>query len=325
MPTRRRLTAVAVALAAAILTLSTPASVQAVGELSPLPDSRLLFDSNRTGNYELFSLGTDGSSPLQITDDPAFDSWWPKLSPDRSRIVFHRTPAGTHDRDYTKTSIWSVNVDGTDLRQIVPNRAFGWELLGHPEWSPDGRRLVVFGGTRKSPQVFTLSADGGDPRQVTQRPGQNLDPSWSPDGRSILFVGCPPGLCTPAQYEVYRIGADGSGETRLTDDLQRDHDPYYSPDGTQIAWLRLAANWSLFAMSADGSDQRGVVSGGHINSKPAWDADGSWLYFHRTSLGRTGFSLFKVRPDGSELTELVPRPVIAFGPYDDEYPVHSLT
>jgi TolB protein len=196
--------------------------------------------------------------------------------------------------------------------------------MGHPEWSPDGSEIVLFAGATNAPQIYILRADGTAPRAVTQRVAQNLDPSWSPDGQSILFIGCPGSVCPYTSYEVYRIGRDGTGEVRLTHDLSRDHDPYFSPDGTRIAWLRLGANWGISSMAADGSDQRTVVSDLNINSKPAWAVDGSWIYFHRTPVGRIGFNVFRIRPDGTELRELIPRPLIGFGPYDNEYPIHGL-
>lgn len=307
----------------ALLAVLAAVPIAQAAEAPSLPETQMLFDSNRTGNYEIFAMPADGGSPRQITEDPVYDSWWPKLSKDRTQIMFHRSPKGTHDRDYAKTSIWMVGVDGTGLRQVVPNRAYGWELIGHPEWSPDGTEIVLFAGKLRAPQIYILDADGTSPRAVTNRVGQNLDPSWSPDGQSILFVGCPGSICPHTSYEIYRIRRDGTGETRLTNDVFRDHDPYYSPDGSRIAWLRLGLNWGISSMAADGSDQRGVISDLSINSKPAWAVDGSWIYFHRTSLGRLGFNVFRIRPDGTGMQELISRPLIGFGPYDNEYPVHG--
>jgi Tol biopolymer transport system component len=267
-----------------------------------LPLSEMLFDSNRTGNYEIFAMRTDGSAPRQITADPVYDSWWPKLSPDRTQIMFHRTPKGTHDRDYAKTSIWMIGVDGSGLREVVPNRAFGWQLLGHPEWSPDGSEIVLFAGATNAPQIYVVRADGTSPRAVTQRVGQNLDPSWSPDGQSILFIGCPGSICPHTSYEVYRIGRDGTGEVRLTNDLSRDHDPYFSPDGKTIAFLsqtaaadelHAAGTWNIRLMGVDGHGVRFLTEDEHINSKPAWSPDGREIYFHRLVYGRgDGFQVW---------------------------------
>src|SRR5215211_7756879 len=41
-----------------------------------LDPQRLLFDSDRTGNFEIFTMGADGNDPRQLTDDDGYDSWW---------------------------------------------------------------------------------------------------------------------------------------------------------------------------------------------------------------------------------------------------------
>src|SRR3954470_8550297 len=137
-----------------------------------LSTSRMLFDSDRNGvNYEIYSMSTTGTSVAQLTNDQQYDSWWPRLSPDRKRVVFYRTPRGTYDRDYTKTSLWAMNYDGTGLTLLLAAGANGWGEQGHPEWSPGGTRLVMFGGAMISPQLFVTDSLGRNPRQLTSRPG----------------------------------------------------------------------------------------------------------------------------------------------------------
>lgn len=298
--------------------------------------SRISFDSNRTGNFELFTMNADGSDAQRLTTDPAFDSFWPKPSPDRTQIMFVRTPAGVHDSDYSRASIWIMNADGRGLRQLIALGAFGWTIQAHPEWRPDGERIAIIGGANANPQIFLVNADGTNPVRVTSngrggpRAGINIDPSWHPDGQSLLFVGCALALCTASNYEVYRINADGSGETRLTNDSVPDYDPYFSPASTGsaglIAWLRNTApplRFAIFRMNFNGSDQRPIIDDGGINSKPGWALDSSVIYFHRIPpAGPPGsvFNVWRIRPDGTALTEVItPRPA-----YVNEYPVNGI-
>lgn len=304
------------------LSLLPAATSSVLAATTGIAADELVFDSDRTGNYEIYAVGIDTAGLRQLTDDPAWDSWWPKISPDRSQIVFHRTPAGTHDTDYGKTSTWLMDSDGSNVRQIIPNGANGWYWQGHVEWSPDGQRLAVFAGPRNTTEIWVTDADGTDPQRITRRGGNNIDPSWHPDGDRLLFIGCPIFLCTPLMYEVYEHDLTTGTERRITDDLSRDHDPYYSPDGSTIAFLRLTgvgALWSVMQMAPDGSGMTRVADAPVVNSKPAWSADSQWIYFHRTPLGRTRYSLFKVRPDGTQMTEILPAPT-GFGDYDDEFP-----
>ena len=277
---------------------------------APLPAGRLVFDSDRAGTYGLYSMRVDGGDVRPLSIDPQVDSWWPRMSPSRTEIAFYRTPKGVHDTDYTQATLWIVNVDGSGLRQLRAKGADGWDAQGHAEWSPDGTQLLMFGGARSNPQIFVTNADGGRPRQVTDRPGTNVDPSWSPDGKSIVFVGCPQAVCYENDYEIYVVPVGGGDARRLTNNDLRDHDPYFSPDGKSIAWLARTdpsgpvGVWNIRIMNANGSGQRAVTNDGQINSKPSWSRDGSLIYFHRFELGGTRWGIYSVRPDGSGMQEL---------------------
>lgn len=301
----------------------TPVSAAVIRPPAALASDRLVFDSNRTGRYELFAVATDGTRLQQLTNDARYDSWWPKLSPDRRTIVFYRTPAGVHDVDHAQASLWRVGVDGRNLTLLLPARPYGWALQGHAEWSPDGASLVMAGGPAAwNLQIFVTDAAGRNPVQVTHREGSNIDPSWSPDGRSLLFVGCAQAACYAEDYEVYAVNRDGTGERRLTTDGFRDHDPYWSPDGTTVAWLRESApgRWGIHRMAADASGQRALLDDGAVNSKPAWSVESGRVFFHRST--GAGFGLFSVAATGS-VPLAVPGPSTAPGLYNDEYPVNS--
>ena len=48
---------------------------------------RILFQSNRDGNWEVYTMRTDGSQQVNLSRHPADDTQ-PSLSPDGRRIVF---------------------------------------------------------------------------------------------------------------------------------------------------------------------------------------------------------------------------------------------
>ena len=276
---------------------------------TPAPTTHgLLFDSNRLGNYEIYTANTDGSNPVQLTRSPGWDSIWPKMSPDHTTILFYRTPAGIRDLDYSQATLWMMNADGSNPHQVLGLNPYGWGYQSHAEWSPDGRHLVMVGGPVSNYQIYITAADGTGPVRVTSdghggpRPGVNLDPSWSPDGLGLLFVGCPQANCTTGDQEVYSIGANGSGITRLTTDSAADFDPYYSPDGKQIAWLRnagilLLAQTGIMVMNANGSNQHWLINDGNINSKPDWSVDGTTIFFHRM-VGIVPFNVYRIPATG---------------------------
>lgn len=82
--------------------------------------------------------------------------------------------------------IYVMNANGSDVKMITSQGA-----NGDPFWSPDGSR-ISFGSNRQGGgklNVFTMSADGSDVRQVTNflPPYEAGDTSWSPNGQKIVF------------------------------------------------------------------------------------------------------------------------------------------
>ncbi len=285
----------------------------------PMPGSRLAFNSDRTGTFELFSMTTSGSDVRRLTDDPAWDSWSPRISPDRRTILFSRSPAGVHDRDPAQASLWAVGSDGSGAVELRPQGLDDWGLFGHAEWSPDGDSLVMVGGRRTNAQIFVTDRLGQQPRAVTDRPGTNIDPAFTPDGKQIVFIGCPGAICTPKSYEVYEVPVAGGTAKRLTNDRVPDYDPMYSPDGGQLAWLSnlsggVAGVWDVRLRSADGVIRRLVGDDG-ITSRPQYSADGRTMYVHRIPPGGSKFDVFAIRLDGSGLTNLT-----GSQPGNNEYP-----
>ncbi len=283
--------------------------------------TQLAFDSDRTGNFEIYLMSTDGSGVRALTNDRTQDSWWPRVSPDRSRILFYRTPAGTHDGDYTKTSLWVMNADGSGSAQLIANGANGWQFQGHGEWSPDGSKLVMFAGTAANLQIFTTDSTGKNPLAITNRPSPNLDPSWSPNGATIAFVGSPNGTTRQTDYEIYTVPATGGAATRLTNDGLIDNDPYFSPDGTTLAFLtqtlppgspgKPLGTWGIRKLNLAAvppvTNPAIVIDDGQINSKPDWSLDGTLIRFHRTVYNGSGkFTVCEIHPDGTGLKDLTP-------------------
>jgi Tol biopolymer transport system component len=289
-------------------------SVPTVAPAPALPGSDIIFTSNRTGNYEIWVMAENGTGKKQLTNDTTTDAWWPRPSTDRRLVLFNRSPAGVHDRDASKVSLWMMNADGTNQVLLRPPGLDGWGQQGHAEWSPDGKQMVMFGGSRLNPQIYLTDSLGQNPKALTKRGGTNIDPSFSADGKLITFVGCPKSICNPENYEIYSIPTAGGDATRLTDDDLRDQDPYYSPDGTQLAWLTQVKGggatdpigvWDVRVSAADGSGIRLLTGDDNITSRPIWAPDGKTVLVHRLEKGTdTAFQLFRINVKTGALQRL---------------------
>jgi tricorn protease-like protein len=138
----------------------------------------------------------------------------PQWSPDGKTIVF-----GTFDQP-GPGSLWTINADGTQLREL----ATGLVWARYPSWSPDGSKIVFVGvgpDWWDSQKVYVMNADGSNVTAVTS--GASFDdnpvfvfhPSWSPDGSKIIFSE---GQGWVYPQELYTINPDGTNRTQITFD-----------------------------------------------------------------------------------------------------------
>jgi len=81
--------------------------------------------------------------------------------------------------------------------------------------------------------------------------------------------------------DIYVVNADGTGVARLTQGM----DPSWSHDGTQVTFARWTEPWGIYAINADGSNERLLFSS-NVARGPVWSPDGSQIAFFFTTEGR---------------------------------------
>jgi TolB protein len=116
------------------------------------PDGqRIVFCSNRAGNWDIWLISRDGTGLTQLTHDRT-DEVAPCFSPDGTRIAFTLWGGQSHQWE-----IWWISVDRPGIRQFLCYGMF-------PDFSPDGKRIA-----------FQRARQRGT-RWSTMRPGTR--PSW---------------------------------------------------------------------------------------------------------------------------------------------------
>ena len=138
----------------------------------------LAFDSDRSGNHDIYTLPTSGGEPQRPTTDP-FDEFMPNWSPDAREIAYH-----------------AFALNGARQLRIIP-AAGGTPLIvtntplnqRQPGWSPDGHSIVFDAGRGPLGNIYVTErgANGfwNTPRVVATKGGTGR---WSPDGSHIVYV-----------------------------------------------------------------------------------------------------------------------------------------
>ena len=138
----------------------------------------LYYDSDLTGNADIFRVPVTGGEPEQLTNDPA-DDFAPVPSPDGKEFAFHSWRAGG-SRD-----IFVQRLDGGGVQQVTHSPL--QESLA--SWSPDGRALA-FTQVTNANGVFVVRRDAaGNWGVPVARFSFGFMPSWSADGRRAAVHG----------------------------------------------------------------------------------------------------------------------------------------
>ena len=135
------------------------------------PDgSRIVFQTNRDLDFEIYVMNADGSSPTNLSRSRA-DDRFPTWSPDGSAIVWSR-----YDASF---DLWSMSPDGSGQHAVVSTP---YDELA-PSVSPDGRSVAFqtdASGTGSAIYVAPLA--GGTPHALSRDAtvtGSDQAPWWS--------------------------------------------------------------------------------------------------------------------------------------------------
>ncbi|MBI4542470.1 MAG: PD40 domain-containing protein [Gemmatimonadetes bacterium] len=183
-------------------------------------------------------------------------------------------------------SLYVVSASGDSLRELTRGSDYA------PSWSADGERVFFISERTGAPQIWSVPAQGGEPRQLTNEPEvYPFPPRWWP-GRDVLLytaagkmrtldpaTGARDSIAFTARLKIRRkryrpdrpfIPAPG---TQLP--VRGIYRPAVSPDGRAVVF---AAMGELWLRNADGRVEQ-LTRGPEFDGDAAWSPDGERLAF----------------------------------------------
>ena len=194
-------------------------------------------------SYEIFSADLDGSNLKRLTKNPGYDAEG-TISLDGKKIAFTSMRAGDLD-------IYTMNADGGGVKRLTNEKGYD----GGPFFSWDGKTIVYRAFHPKTQdelkeyetllkqnlikptraEIFMMSADGSNKRQLTHNGAANWAPFLHPNNRQIIFSS---NLHDPERrsFSLYTIDVDGTGMERITYGARFDSFPMFSRDGKKLVF-----------------------------------------------------------------------------------------
>ncbi len=245
---------------------------RSIGGLAWTPDgASLVFSSNRLGLFGLWRIDAGGGEPQPLA--PAgTDAVSPSIAREGKRLAYLSRRVNIN--------LWRYPLTGAPGVKPVPERLVtSTRISTEPDYSPDGQRIAFASERSGSWEIWTTHADGSQPLQLTNTPGQqSASPRWSPDSKWIVFDSRFDG-----HADLAVIGAQGEGFKRLTNQGSDEFLPRFSRDGASIYFLsNRSGSTQLWRMPAPGHPAADAV---RVTIKGLSDAieseDGKFLYIAR--------------------------------------------
>lgn len=229
--------------------------------------TKIIFESNRNGNWQIYLMETDSLKQERITTND-FNDRRPTWHPSKNIVLFESDRSGTNEiyqldlntyvssripikskgekkyaqfapngedivfnliRSESNADIFKVHESGKRLKKIVDNTNSNL----YPHYSRKGDEVIYH--SDKNPQgdaniIYTYNIITKDRSRLTYFKNESFQPIWSNKRNQIAYVASIDGN----KPEIYKMRIDGSNKARITINEVDDFYPSWSPDDTNL-------------------------------------------------------------------------------------------
>ena len=255
----------------------TPDDIEQFPAWSP-DGSQIVFTSNRSGNFDVYTMRIESLSTVSLTQDVQTESS-PAWRPSGDQVAFLACGA----------QICLISTDGERLAVFAPR-----DVSGPITWSPDGRYIayasdVEEGAYIGNDDIFVLDVEANFAAMTSE---SSPVPAWFPEAPLNAFP--PINITNTPDVDEYA--------------------PSWSPDGGYFAFLR-GHSGSVYVMGIDGSSPHPLPSpaddGGYpppVSGWPTWAPDGKQVAFTSNAGKVYGNDLYIASVEGTRLKRVTHLP-----------------
>src|SRR5438067_752459 len=246
------------------------------------------------------------------------------LSPDGSQVAWVQSAAATTSK---QTCIQATS--GHSSVVLVTLEAAGERIDADPAWSPDSKTVAFLStaGEKEQRQLWSVNADGSNPRKLSQLKGYAARPRWSRDGKQIAFLyiedarGGGPLMAAPTNTGVIDTAIHNqriavldlpTGKLRqVSPSNLHIYDYDWSPDDKKIVVTAAPGpgdnNWwiaQIYTIDIAKGEATSIYKPSLQVAVPRWSPDGKSIAFIEGLMSDEGFhggDLFMISADGHDV------------------------
>ncbi|HMT06786.1 MAG TPA: winged helix-turn-helix domain-containing protein [Pyrinomonadaceae bacterium] len=232
---------------------------QQVGQARWLADGLVVTASETsTGPNQLWHISLPDGTTSRITRD--LNSYRHlSMTSDAKTLAFVQY--------HVVSNIWTQGEGGIGTKQLRSEAGWLNELI----WLPDGG-LAYTSNAGGNSDIWTISSDGSNVRQLTVGANARLGLSVTADGKQFIFAAEKDG-----KYNLWRVNIDGSDLTRITNG-DGEFYPQITPDGNWIVYQSGGNYPTLRKMPITGGEP--IVITKTTASRPTISPDGKFVAYH---------------------------------------------
>jgi dipeptidyl aminopeptidase/acylaminoacyl peptidase len=304
------------------------------GENAPQwsPDgTRIAFLADRDKGNQIWLISPFGGEAEKLTSEENGAGGF-RWSPDSKRISFitRDTPKDKAERekkkkdkfdtivvekDFIYSHLWAINVENKEKKRITE----GTFSIDSAEWSPDGKWLAFVRSTNgaqessfaelapdRNSDIYLISADGGQARQLTTNPASDNNPQWSQDGKWLAYTANNDAKSWTAKTEIMVIAAEGGTPRNLTKDFFESAGGglSWSPDGKTLYFNTGVGVYShIFKVPVSGGNASQITKGDYNYGQFDVSHDGNKIAYTFND-GRSAADIFVASTNGEQTQQL---------------------
>ncbi|HXD34913.1 MAG TPA: protein kinase [Pyrinomonadaceae bacterium] len=269
-----------------------------------------LISNSNIWSVRLSESNQGAGPPVQLTQNRNFRTGLPNFSPDGREIAYASWPTGARLPD-----IWVMDPNGknptqltaggsgppswldngqvlflrrrqdhTDL-MLIPRNGGSEKVLfdfndkvEFARASPDGKTVAFNSGKGGTTNIWTISIEGKEAKQLTFDAELMAFPVWSPDGRYLAFQ-----MRRGDDVNVAFIPGSGGTPTQLTFDKGTSYAHSWAPDNDKIVFAGLRNGfWNVWWVSRSTKREQQLTNNATFNSfvrYPAWSPRGDQIVY----------------------------------------------